>query len=360
VSSTAEALGFAEAIAPAKINPWLEVLGRRPDGYHEIQTWMIAVDLCDRVVARVDTSGAIRLALSGAFASADIPCDESNLCWRAAAEVLELVKSGDASIARATGRASTAVAASDGANADLEITKSDIAPASSRDSLGLALHLVKNIPSQAGLGGASADAAATWIAAAKALGIDARMPAASAALARLGSDCVFFLEAASTGSAWCEGRGERVTIGPRVNANWFVAILTPEVQSPTRSVYAAFRKHLRGSREPHRLPPSWFEMTASAVRPFFFNELEAAALAAIPALAPWRATLDSCGAEHFRLSGSGSSFYGLFDHRDEAQSTLDRILSAARARGLCERGSWIVRPAGSGARLASHELSKDR
>jgi 4-diphosphocytidyl-2-C-methyl-D-erythritol kinase len=345
VSSTAEAPGFAEAIAPAKINPWLEVLGRRPDGYHEIETWMIAIDLCDRVTARVDASGAIRFSISGAFASADIPCDESNLCWRAAAEVLELVKSRDASI---------------GANADVEIAKSDTAPASSRRALGLELHLVKNIPSQAGLGGASADAAATWIAAAKALGIDARTPAASAALARLGSDCVFFLEAASTGSAWCEGRGERVTIGPRVNANWFVAILTPEVRSPTRSVYAAFRKHLRGSREPHTLPPSWFEMTASAVRPFFFNELEAAALAAIPALAPWRATLDSCGAEHFRLSGSGSSFYGLFDDRDEAQSTLDRILFAARVRGLCERGSWIVRPTGFGARLASRELSEDR
>jgi 4-diphosphocytidyl-2-C-methyl-D-erythritol kinase len=317
---------IARAIAPAKINPWLEVLGRRPDGYHEIRTWMIALDLCDRITARADDSGEIRLDVTGPCASADIPRDRSNLCWRAAAEVLKLAQRTHVARAR----------------------------------FGVELSLEKNIPSQAGMGGASADAAATWLAVASALELDPDSSISSSALASLGSDCVFFLEAASTGTGWCEGRGERVTVGPRVEASWFVALLTPSVQSPTRSVYAAFRKHLRAPGGPHSLPSSWFEMPASAIRRFFFNELEPVALEAVPALVPWRETLDECESEHFRLSGSGSSFYGLFDNRDEAQSTLDRIVAAAHARGLRERGRWVARPAGFGAKLGAAEHSEER
>jgi 4-diphosphocytidyl-2C-methyl-D-erythritol kinase len=96
------------------------------------------------------------------------------------------------------------------------------------------------------------------------------------------------------------------------------------------------------------------------VRRFLFNELEAVALEAIPALVPWRKALDLGGGEHFRLSGSGSSFYGLFDTRDEAQGALDRVVDEARRRGLRERGRWITRPTGFGAKLSSPALSEDR
>jgi 4-diphosphocytidyl-2-C-methyl-D-erythritol kinase len=327
------ALGAARvvhALAPAKINPWLEVLGRRPDGYHDLQTWMLSIELCDRVEARPRADGEIRLALGGPCASADIPCDASNLAWRAAEKALEVVR-----------RAGPASPALGGA-----------AP-------GVELHLEKHIPSQAGLGGASSDAAATWLAVLAAHGIETSESIAESALAALGSDCVFFAKAARTGLGWCEGRGERVTVGARVSAPWVVALLTPDVRCPTASVYAALRKPLRLPARRNSLPAAWFEMPAAAVRGHFFNELEAVALDAIPALVPWRNALDACGGEHFRLSGSGSSFYGLFDTRDEAEVLLERIVGAARARGLTARGRWITRPAGFGARLATGELSKD-
>jgi 4-diphosphocytidyl-2-C-methyl-D-erythritol kinase len=307
------------AIAPAKINPWLEVVGRRPDGYHEIRTWMLAVDLCDRLEVEAIRADEIVLDVSGPCASADVPRDASNLCWRAAA----------AAIAHA------------------RRTEVDLR------ARGVRLRLEKNIPSQAGLGGASADAAATWVATLAALGAEATAEESDVALAALGSDCVFFGKAASTGLAWCEGRGERVTIAARPSSRWFVALLTPDVRCPTAAVYAAFRKPLRDSRPPNRLPPAWSEMPVETVRRLFFNALEAVALDAIPALVPWRSTLDAGGGELFRLSGSGSSFYGLFDNLDEARSTLDRVVAEARVRGLHARGHWIVRAAGFGATLES-------
>lgn len=321
----ADERGTARAIAPAKINPWLEILGRRPDGYHDLQSWMLAVDLCDEVEVRADASGEIALEVAGPCASADIPSDASNLCWRAAARALEVVRR------ERPGRASA----------------------------GVRIRLEKNIPSQSGLGGASSDAAATWLAVLAAFAVETPDSVACDALAALGSDCVFFAKASSTGLAWCEGRGERVTIGARVGAPWFVALLTPTVRCPTASVYAAYRKPLRDARQLHTLPAAWSEMPANSVRRLFFNELEAVAMEAIPALVPWRKTLDACGGEHFRLSGSGSSFFGLFDKRDEAEITLDRIVGEARTRGLHARGHWITRPTGFGAKLRPRSDSKD-
>jgi 4-diphosphocytidyl-2C-methyl-D-erythritol kinase len=100
-------------------------------------------------------------------------------------------------------------------------------------------------------------------------------------------------------------------------------------------------------------------MPASALRWRLFNRLEVVALETTPALATWRATLDACGAEHFRLSGSGSSFYGLFDAREDAERALDRIFDAAERRGLEARGRWITRPARHGARLCEAKNSRD-
>jgi 4-diphosphocytidyl-2-C-methyl-D-erythritol kinase len=312
-------------LAPAKINLWLEVLRRRADGYHDIETWMLALDLCDVVEARANGRGDVQLEVTGACASADIPRDGTNLCVRAAAAALDAARE-----ARRAARSS-----------------------------GVELRLTKNIPSQAGLGGASADAAAAWLAVESALKVELPPSSAERALASLGSDCVFFLKAASSGSAWCEGRGERVAALDGHAPEWFVALLTPAVRCPTATVYGALGKPLSASRELHSLPATWLDMPAHALRRRLFNRLEVVALEATPALAAWRDTLDACGAEHFRLSGSGSSFYGLFDARDDAEQALDRVFEAAARRGLEARGRWIARPAGHGARVMGPKISRD-
>ncbi len=306
------------ALAPAKVNLTLEVLGRRADGYHEIRTWMLAVDLCDVVEVRRTRTGTVRLRLEGPHASADVPSDEKNLAWRAAMLALEA--------GRSRGRAGP--------------------------DAGLDVRLEKQIPSQSGLGGASSDAAAVLLAAQSALDFELPLDAASVALVTLGSDCAYFLRAAATGFALCTGRGERVESHDSVGHDWNVAILTPQVRCSTESVYRAVSTPLRPPQPTHRLPQSWSAVGATAARSFLFNQLEEAALKAAPPLRAWREVLDECDASHFRMSGSGSSFFGVFDDCVEAAATLERVRARAESRGLGVRGHWTTRPKRAAAGLA--------
>jgi 4-diphosphocytidyl-2-C-methyl-D-erythritol kinase len=305
------------AWAPAKINLWLDVLGRRDDGYHDIRTWMLAVDLWDRVEARAVDREGIRIEVRGAAAPAGVPTGRANLAWRGAEEVLnEAARRG--------------------------LIAADV---------GLDLVLEKAIPTQAGLGGGSSDAAAAWIASEAALGLDLGLEAARIRLGGLGSDCVFFLEASATGSALCEGRGERVRPVPGPGDGWWIALVSPEVVCPTAQVYAALRRTSGEARESRPdLPRDWHLLPAREVLACTYNRLEAAALEAVPKLRPWRDLLEAETNGPWLVSGSGSSFYTLCDAREEADAAIERVRSAGRVAGLPLRGAWVLRPAGFGAK----------
>ncbi|MFN0243467.1 MAG: 4-(cytidine 5'-diphospho)-2-C-methyl-D-erythritol kinase [Planctomycetota bacterium] len=314
--SSKHELALVVARAPAKVNLRLEVLEKRGDGYHEIRTWMLAVDLCDEVRVRLARHGGVRLRVRGPQFTSDISEDERNLAQRAARLALDLVGRGGNSSAHG----------------------------------GVDVELIKNIPSQAGLGGASSDAAATFIAVQRAVRADVPLEVASSALAELGSDCAFFATA-RRGVALCTGRGEHVHASDAVPRGWRVAILTPDVLASTARVYRAVTTPLSEHAALPSLPNAWPDVSVHAARQLSHNDLEAAALDAIPGLREWRELLDACGAEHFRMSGSGSSFFGLFDDTVDASQSLGRCLEAARTRGLPVRGSWLVRPAGLGAHI---------
>src|SRR5438552_1098782 len=150
--------------APAKVNLFLEVLGKRPDGYHEIATLMAAVGLYDTLVFKEEPSGEVRLRSS----NSDLSTGPENLVLRA----VELVRQHTGS------------------------------------KRGVAIRLIKRIPLAAGLAGGSTDAAATlaglnqlWR-----LGLETKDLAGLAA--QLGSDVPFFFAAPA---AWCTGRGEQVS-----------------------------------------------------------------------------------------------------------------------------------------------------
>jgi len=289
--------GSVRAVAPAKVNLSLEVLGRRGDGYHEIRTSALAVDLCDALEARATRTGEVRLSLWGPAAGPDVPADPTNLVSRAALAVLE------------EGRA----------RGELD-----------RDA-GVDLALEKRIPSRAGLGGGSSDAAAAWFATAACLGLELPATVRDRALERVGSDCVFFAAASATGHALCEGRGERVFPRTYPAPSIRIAVVTPEVECSTADVYRAFVPRGLG------------------VRPTSANDLEDAALRAFPRLAPWRRLLGD--PSRWSLSGSGSSFFALFETEAEAKDALERVRYAARDADLAFRGAWSVRPAGHGAKL---------
>jgi len=303
------------ALAPAKVNLRLEVLGRRADGFHDIRTWMLALDRCDHLEARATSSGRVTLAVAGEHATSDVPLDERNLACRAANAVL------------AEGRARGLLGDRDGVD----------------------LVLDKRIPSRAGLGGGSSDAAAAWFAAGAALGVE--LGTGAQALAALGSDCAFFAGARSTGFALCKGRGERVTSAPGPSGSFFVAVVVPDVACGTAEVYAALESGTR-TRRPGQDPPSdWLRGPVNRARPFLWNHLEKAAMAAFPELVPWRLVLDGNGAADWRLAGSGSSFFGIYDRREEAEAALAIVVGAARGRALQPRAAWVSAPAGRGANI---------
>lgn len=300
-------------LANAKINPTLRVLGRRPDGYHELVTTLLALDVGDSVSVAVADTDSIEVA--GAFATPDVPVDASNLALR-------------------------------GADA-------------AREALGsttpLAVSVTKRLPSRAGLGGGSADAAAAALATGHLLGgdVDDRALAGllDRALGEIGSDCAFFHAARATGVALATGRGADVV--PLEGApEWSIALVVPDIECATPDVYRALgctagdvaTVGLEAEREAAQ---ALFASTATDARALLVNDLESAARAAQPGLDHWFELLAGLGCEHFRLAGSGSALFGLFDEPAHARAALLRIESGAHVHGLGLRFSAITRAAGS-------------
>jgi len=302
---------WVRALAPAKVNLTLAVLAKRPDGFHDIESWMLALDLVDVVRVRAVDSGAVRLTVRGEAATPDVPLDERNLAVRAARSLLD--------VARERGRAVR----------------------------GLEIDLWKSIPSQAGLGGGSSDAAATWLAARAALIPDLPDEVGESALARLGSDCVFF-QKAREGLGIATGRGERIERVEGPIPSWSIALVTPDCGAPTAAVYA---RALPRDRARPTLRPRITEAASDACGSIE-NDLEAAALAAIPALGAWRSLLDHVGLAAWRQCGSGSSWFGIHDSDAEARTALELVERGARDRGLRTRLARVVHASGHGAVLA--------
>lgn len=300
------------ALAPAKLNLWLAIRGRRDDGYHELATLMLALELADELEATATPEPGVGVEVTGPAASPDVPLDGRNLAVRAA-----------------------------------EAVRADLAALRGEPSPGLRLRLEKRVPSQAGLGGGSSDAAAALDLACRALDHDPGPDWRRRTLAGLGSDCVFFHEVGPSALARCEGRGERVTALHGEPPRWSLALLVPELRSPTAAVFAALSGVPRVAVG--EVPgPELARMRASEARAHLATDLEPAALAAVPGLAAWRALLDEEGAAHFRLSGSGSAWFGLFDEPSVAQEETTRLRECAGRAGLALRLATVTRAAGAG------------
>lgn len=294
--------------APAKVNLWLDVLARRADGYHEVDTGLAALEWADELRLRRAAGRAVTFALEGPAATPDVPRDGSNLALRA-----------------------------------LLAARAELEP-----DAGLELVLEKRVPSRAGLGAGSADAAAALLACERVLQRELPAARASELLANLGSDCVFFRAAAHTGFARCTGRGERVEPLPAGDVVWHAVVLVPDVGASTASVYAALPNPLSPRAPTSTVRDRALQRPEGAMRGMLANGLERAALEAVEGLAAWRELLDDRACAHFRLSGSGSSFFGLFRAEQEARRCHSDLAQAARARALNPRALVVTRLAARG------------
>jgi 4-diphosphocytidyl-2-C-methyl-D-erythritol kinase len=296
--------------AHAKINLDLRVLGPRPDGYHELRTVFQSISLHD-VVHCVPREGPLAIECE----TAGVPLDASNLVWRAAEALWRSLRR----------------------------------PARARD---VVIRLQKSIPLQAGLGGGSADAAATLIALARLWQVPVRPAQLTDVAATLGADVPFFL---SGGTALGLGRGDEVYPLADLPRHWIV-LLVPGFGVSTADAYSwydAERDLSRGgsAREPQYVPGPWPSRAAQMI-----NDLEAPIARHHPEIDQMRTALRRAGALAAAMSGSGSAVFGLFQKRSEALAAVEGLSGSGWRVLLTEsldRGEYARRSRPALRRLAA-------
>ncbi len=242
--------------SPAKINLFLKILGKRPDGYHELASLFQAISLGDTL--EIALSAEDRLVCS----DPSLPTNESNLVWKA-------------------------------------INKF-------RQKTGLRffvdMRLEKKIPSQAGLGGGSSNAAVALKGINQLLGQPASKMDLMSWAAEIGSDVPFFL---TEGTAYVTGRGDVIKPLPPLSIpKKTLWIIKPPAGLSTPAVYAALQLGTLPLRNPLESLDSFV-----AGNPDYYNDLELPAFTLLPELAMIKSTLVAAGYHPVLLSGSGSALF---------------------------------------------------
>lgn len=262
--------------APAKVNLFLEVLGRRADGYHEIRTVLHAIGLYDVLTFRAKRGG--KVALEGDTAE----LGPSNLIWAAAR-----------ALSRRAGK-----------------------------PLGLHVTIRKGIPAGGGLGGGSSDAAATLRALTRLHRLSLPPGTIEAAAADVGSDVPFFL---CGGTALCGGRGERVTPLQTPDAFDFV-LVNPGFPLSTARVYGALNFPLTAHPEDvTEFVDVWSHGGRRRIGGKLFNRLEQPAFKLAPSLKKIKSRMAAPPALGALMSGSGSCVFALAPDRTEARQSAARF-----------------------------------
>ena len=264
--------------APAKLNLFLEVLGRRADGYHDIESLMVTVDLCDTLTFEDAPAGRIELICD----DPTLPTGSENLVVRAA-EVLRA----------ATGSES-----------------------------GTRITLTKVIPAQAGLAGGSSDAAATLAGLSRLWKLQVSNDQLDTLAAQLGSDVTFFRHGPC---GVCRGRGERVESLALPSVFHFV-LISPPVGVSTATVYRQVVVPDR-PRSLDAITTALATGQTEALGRELFNRLQPVAESLEPSLGRIRDALTSLepSLDGQLMSGSGSSFFGLAANRIAADDAANRL-----------------------------------
>ena len=249
----------------AKINLTLDVLGKRPDGYHDIQSVMQTISIRDDVEVEVGTAKPWTLSCD----KEDVPQDSSNLAWKAAEIFCRAAK---------------------------------------RDPEGVAIRITKRIPTQAGLGGGSADAAAVL----RALNRHYDYPFSIYALAELGAEVGSDVPFCTLGgTVLCQGRGERLRKLPDLPETLFV-VCKPDFPVSTPELYRRLDETAIARRPDHTaMEAAIVQGDVGAIAGQLCNVFEPVVTEKHLELNYIKSLMNSYGALGFAMSGSGPSVYAI-------------------------------------------------
>jgi 4-diphosphocytidyl-2-C-methyl-D-erythritol kinase len=270
-------------VAPAKINLHLQVVGRRPDRFHELRTLLQCIDLADRLEAEPLPPGQLELVVEPCGAA---PEDDSNLVLRAARALQQ----------------------------QLGVP------------YGARLRLSKQIPAGAGLGGGSSDAAAALVLLDRLWSAGVAQAALHRLAADLGSDVPFFLHG---GLALGVGRGEEIYPLDDLSPLGVVVVM-PEVEIETAEVYRRLPKELTWRRP----ESSVYSFSAGLDTDLYWggvrNDLQPVVLAGWPEVADALKSLQSLNPVHAAVTGSGAAVFALFSEPDQARQAAAKLQQPGR------------------------------
>ena len=268
--------------APAKINLSLRVIGRRADGYHLLDTIMVPVSLYDEIDIRKIRSASKKAGdkpIEISCDHADVPQDEENIVYRAAALIMK----------------------------------------KSRQAQPISIRIKKKIPIGAGLGGGSSDAAATLVGLNRLLKLRFSVAALERIALTLGADVPFFIRARPVRAG---GIGERLVPLCGMPRFWSV-IVYPGFPVSTEWVYQNFRQKLTKPLVNTSITPSLKSLNELTSR--LKNDLEDVVLKRYPDIDVFKQKLLHEGAPRVLMSGSGSSVFGIFASKRAAVQAFRRL-----------------------------------
>lgn len=271
----------------AKINLYLDITGRRGDGYHLLETIMQTISLCDDISISLRNNGEIVLYSDNNF-SADIPLDERNIAYKAAKRFYENVP---------------------------ELFT------------GAVIHLAKNIPSQAGLGGGSADAAAVLRGLYELHGKPFDEQLLYDIALSLGADVPFCLLG---GAAICHGIGEKMTPIPSMDEELSILIAKGGCGISTA---AAFREIDRVGFAKERADEILKLYHKGDYSSLCFNRFEQ--VTALDEIRSLKEKMIDFGAEAACMSGSGSAVFGIFKSADNAERLSAKLKESGFFSEVC-------------------------
>ncbi|MCI8387431.1 MAG: 4-(cytidine 5'-diphospho)-2-C-methyl-D-erythritol kinase [Clostridiales bacterium] len=289
--------------APAKINLWLDIKSRRPDGYHNIESVMQTVSLFDELtLERHDTESENkagtrnRRRITISCSVDELACDESNLCYRAAQEFFSLI---------------------------------------SRKSYNVSIHIEKHIPIAAGLAGGSTDAATTLIGLNSLYDSGLTVEQLCELGSRIGADVPFCIK---RGISVTRGIGEIFSPCARMSDCYILIacegerVSTPWAYKRLDEMYDFAERNADVSEFTQLLSQGELTKTARGIS----NIFESAVLPVREKARLLKNTMLECGALNALMSGSGPSVFGIFEDIATAEATKQRLNDSGIAAYICE------------------------